>query len=186
MILCQAVGRTSPTIDPKVCNKKVAVDDSYNRGWDRAGAWEKGRVDDVTWSCVDYRDAMHELGEKTRRGLGVTRNREREFSARFGKIEGALELRPDGQGDCRMMTFRTGGREKGRAWGMNGAGVCAANNARRETVGIVLGGGASAGDTVTERTNKWYENKQTNRGWPGTAEGKINTAQGMAGAVVFR
>ena len=43
---------------------------------------------------------------------------------------------------------------------------------------------ATRGDSVDPVIVRWYTGKQTNRGWPGTAEGKINTAQGMAGDLV--
>ena len=158
----QTVGREAPRVDGKVCNKKVAVNDSYlARDLFEAGfPWYKGgEKSEADWSCVDYADVKRESS----RGVNHKNAEHAQnmgLSNRFNNVEGSLNIREDHNGEC---------KEKDLFSLWLGVRAIPCNDQQKSGKSFV---------------QKWWENKKTNGGWPGTAKGKINTAQGMAGDLV--
>ncbi|WP_169193540.1 hypothetical protein [Anaplasma platys] len=175
--------RTSPSIDPKVCNKKVAVDDRWDvllgRGASGGGA---RRVKDPAWSCVDYEGDTLNVDTIDQESIGGVRpGRMNEFSARYRNTKRAAELRPDDNGIRRAIKFRVIRERDGTLHGIGKADSTSRVGTATVTTRTQQGDSTT---TAEVKEHVWYINKQTNRGWPGTAEGKINTAQGMAGDLV--
>ena len=166
--------KISPTIDTKVCNKKVAVDDSYtkeptHRRGDVAREPTGGDIKSSTWSCVDYVDSVaHNVEGKAKRKLGAV-PAGRGLSVRFGSASDAEDKAEDGHGTCN--------EQETSAWKGRPVKRCGEEGYSE----MVLD---DEGPQEKYTSNKWYTGKRTNHGWPGTAEGKINTAQGMAGDLV--
>ena len=165
----QAVGRTRATIDTKVCNKKVDVDDVGPEEHARGDVREGARVTVAKhqpWSCVDYVDFDHKPDERPTRGsVARVPEGDKHFSTRFRDTEEASMHREDVTGRCEGYT----GRGRKRSQGCTSSGI---------DFGELLDSQDSSPSHIA------WTGKQTNRGWPGTAEGKINTAQGMAGDLV--
>ena len=152
--------KISPTIDSKVCNKKVAVDDvgpAVARRGDMAHEEEVPVAKHEPWSCVDYVDTIHRSGREPTKPSRATKPASGDgLRVRFGDVDGAEERAKDGAGRC---------QERVSTGGMGDCG----------TVNEMV-----FGDEATVEEHKWYTEKQTNRGWPGTASGNTETADGMA------
>ncbi|WP_169193565.1 hypothetical protein [Anaplasma platys] len=128
------------------------------------------RVKDPAWSCVDYEGDTLNVDTIDQESIGGVRpGRMNEFSARYRNTKRAAELRPDDNGIRRAIQFKV--IRKGDE--IVGMGQAASTSSE-----IMQGGtGQDAGDSgmaTTEEVKEhvWYTNKQTNRGWPGTAKGK--------------
>ena len=131
-------------------------------------------VKDGYWSCVDYEDDMNKTVYEYHGGMNGQVNERRPkkelaehlsdstLSGRFKRENMPNEPREDVHGSCRTNNNRLQRVD------------CTGDEPR-----IANKRGDSAG--IEDR---WWTGKQTNNGWPGTAEGKINTAQGMAGDLV--
>ena len=119
------------------------------------------------WSCVDYQDDMSKTVYKYEaigEGAGTSRIPKKELaehlsdstlSGRFKRETLANEPRENEHGSCRSSDIKLQpvsctGDEKHKT------------NIRGDEMGI---------------EDRWWTGKQTNRGWPGTAEGKMGTIE---------
>ena len=151
----QDVGRTSSTIDSKVCNKKVAIDETPPPGVVMGVPTHSQADPIVRWSCIDYGSSGVKMpGEVINVGS---------FSARFETVSGHDKLLEDSPGNCNRVCS-----------GSPRIVRCSSSCHSRFGSSIYTSGAS----------RRWYSGRNTNRGWPGTAIGKINTAQGMAGDLV--
>ena len=169
--------KISPTIDSKVCNKKVAVDDKAPKEVRRDDRDpEEPTAKPQNWSCVDYVDVnvTRDVGAENRRDPKAPEKGSDGLQRRFGELAGNDKHMADTKGECRKIALR-GNAATGRGEECHSGGQASAS--------MVLVD-AGTGVRKQEVTEVWWEKKQTNQGWPGTAEGKINTAQGMAGDLV--
>ncbi|WP_169193562.1 hypothetical protein, partial [Anaplasma platys] len=124
------------------------------------------RIRAEPWSCVDYVDfPAEETGSTAQRVSSLASDST--LSRRFANLRGANTLREDTPGTCRKL------------WTINGRAIFPAPDCASVTVKSrpLLEGSGHRGTQTDGKLGArvWYANKQTNRGWPGTAKGKINT-----------
>ena len=137
------------------------MDDSYGMPGVRSQRHgvEGGKETSGAWSCVDYHDGSDgaRADGTWSRFLKIEKARKkrerRALSSRFVATDEYLHAREDEYGKCRAVDARGTRRD------------CDGTEHVGRLVGDRVGTGVDA---------IWYTGKQTNRGWPGTAEGKIN------------